>query len=316
MTKEGIYLPDGKFRSKTEIRRRLAERGDIAGLEIISPVALPFDVNHYLNRASSRADSMNELSPRAGREVEVTLPRTSIISVIGDTHFGQKNVDHNRIMREIETIKNSPDSYVILNGDLVEGLFWGGASGGEQVANLDEQRGFLVGMFHALKGRIIVGTSGEHDSKWASRSGADPYSDFSERTGAPYVRGTAEVTMNVGQEKYKLSISHRKRGFSQYNKNHPTFREARFELQDADIYISGHTHKKQISQEAIRKFGRSDQVTHISNGTYKAGDDYGDRMGFVRQKPEEMYGCSIRLHADRKKVDVNYCILEAHRQWV
>lgn len=316
MSKEGLFIPGEGFRSREDIRRKMADRGEIEGLSFESPIILPRDVNHYLTRASERAKTMNELSPRAGREVEVRLPRTSIVNIIGDLHFGHPKTDNDRIVREVETIRNSPDSYVILNGDLVDGLFWGGTSQSEQTANLDEQRGFLTSLFKAFKGRIIVATSGEHDSKWASRSGADPYFDFTERTGAPYVRGVAEVTLHVGQQDYKLVTQHKARGHSMYNKNHPTSRQARFSLQDADVYVSSHTHQKQIAQEAIRKFGRSDRVTHISAGAYRKEDDYGDRSGFVSQNPAEMYGCAIRLHSDRKLVDVSYDIIDAHRQWV
>jgi hypothetical protein len=86
-------------------------------------------------------------------------------------------------------------------------------------------------------------------------------------------------------------------------------------VQGADIYISAHTHRKQVSQEAVRHFGGAKKVTHISTGSYKTGDEYGDRNGFAKQKPEEMYGASLRLHEDKKQVDVEYDILEAIRKW-
>lgn len=311
----GLYYPDGSFKSESSIRREMAIKGEVPDLRFVTPVKVPRDVNYYLDQATEVAENKREVSPRAENYIELELPRTAIVSVMGDLHFGHPETDNQRIKRELEVIRNTPDSYVILNGDLLDGIFWGGASGGEQTADLTEQRLFLASLFGALKGKVLVGTSGEHDSKWASKSGGDPYFDFSERTGAPYVRGVAELSVNVGQQNYRVVTQHQARGHSMYNKNHPTYREARFELQDADVYVSSHTHQKQISKEAIRKFGRADEIVHISTGSYKGQDNYTDRSGFVPQHDRQKFGASFRLHADRRHVDVEYDILEAHRNW-
>lgn len=315
MKELGLYYPDGQFRSDKEVKRKLALEGRLPEMKHVTPIKLPLDVNHYLDRATERSEQMQELSPRSENLVKITLPRTSIISVLADLHHGHMQTHHQRIKQELEVIRNTPDSYVILGADLVEGIHWGGASGGEQSANLDEQHAFLRSLFKALQGKIIVGVSGEHDSKWASRVSGDPYGTFGENALAPYVRGIAEVEVAIKQQNYRLIIQHRARGFSMYNKNHPTYRQVRFELQGGDVYCSSHTHKKQISQEAIREFDNARIVTHISTGAYRSGDEYGDRQGFVHQKPKEMYGASFVLNADRKQVDVDYDIISAHRKF-
>lgn len=153
------------------------------------------------------------------------------------------------------------------------------------------------------------------NSKWASKTGQDPYFMMADEAKAPYIRGMAEISVDIGDAQYNIVANHRHRGHSMYNKNHPTFRTARFHLQGGDIYISAHTHQKQISQEAIREFGGARPVTHISIGPYKTHDEYGDREGFVHQTPEEMYGASFRLHKDIKQVEVCNDILQAIKQW-
>lgn len=315
-SKEGLYTgkSEESFRSTEEVRRNFALEGKLPPV-FETPIKVPLNVNFYLNSAKKRAEQQKELSPITEGVVKVRFPETSIINVIGDIHFGHPNTNIDRVIQELEVIRNTPNSYVLLVGDLVDGIFWGGDSGGEQSANLTEQRGFLTSLFSSLKGRVIAGIGGEHDQKWSSKTGADPYFDFTERTGAPYIRGIAEIEIGVGEETYKIVASHRSRGFSMYNKNHPTYREARFELQDADVYVSAHTHRKQISKETLRKFGRADEVTHISIGPYKTGDVYGERMGFVSQKESEMYGCAFRVNKERKYVDVEYSIIEAGRKW-
>lgn len=314
---EGIYrgANEEDFVSTEELKREMALRGELSKLSFSSEIKYPIDIDRHLTLAQQRADQQKELSPRAENFVEVTLPGDSIISILADIHFGHPGVIIERIRQELELIRNTPNSYVILNGDMLDGIFWGGESGGEQSANLTEQKQFLISLFTALKDKVIVATSGEHDSKWASGRAGDPYSDFSKLTNAPYVRGVAEVLIHVGEQKYRLVIQHKALGSSMYNKNHPTFRQSRFDLQGADVYISSHTHKKQISQEAIRKFGKADLITHISTGTYKTGDGYGNRLGYAEQMSKEMFGAAIRLNKDRKLVEVDHSIVEAHRRW-
>lgn len=307
---------EADFASEQTVRRELAIRGQTP-VRLHSRIIRPKNFDEHADHARERAKSQEELSPRTESVVKVRMPRTSIVSVIGDTHLGHPKTDYRRLQREVEVVANSPDSYAILTGDLAEGIHWGGAGGGEQVLNLDEQHGMMRGLWRKLKGKVIVGVSGEHDSKWAAQRGSDPYSQFTEETGAPYVRGIAEVEAQVGDQKYRIVGQHRARGFSMYNKNHPTYRQSRFHLQGADVYISAHRHQKQVSQEALRDFGKTGRVvTHVAAGTYKGGDEYSDRQGFVPQVREEMGGASFRLHAGRKKVDVEPDIVEAHQRWV
>lgn len=315
MKEQGLYAADGSYRSDAEIKRKLALEGDLDGLVYESDIKVPRDVNFYLDRAKQKAGFMKEMSPRSDREVKIHLPDTSIISIMGDLHYGHPNTHYERIEQELEVIKNTPNSYVLFAGDLIHGIHWGGAGSAEQTSTLDEQRMFLASLFDSMKGKVIAGLSGEHDSKWASKTGADPYFDFSERTGAPYIRGIAEIDMDVGDQNYKQISQHKARGFSMYNKDHPTTRQSRFDLQGGDIYTSNHNHRCKVSQEAIRVFGGARILTHAASGAYVSGGEFGDRQGFPKLKPEEMYGVAIRVHAGRHKVDIEYDILDAHREW-
>lgn len=274
----------------------------------------PVDIDKYLFIAQERSEQAKELSP-IHETSSIILPDTSVVHIMSDIHLGNPNVKIDRFRSELMSIRETPNHYVMFTGDLVDGIFWGGASGGEQSLNISEQHGLLRSLFSALKGKVIAGISGEHDSKWATKTGSDPYDIMEEVTGAPYLRGIAEIEIHINEQDYKLVAQHKARGHSMYNKNHPTYRESRFDVQGADVYISAHTHKKQVSQEAIREFGKARKITHVSTGTYKTGDEYGDRSGFAHQKSEEMFGASIRLHGDRKLVEVEYDILEAIRKW-
>lgn len=317
MKKEGLFTgkDESSFKTTRQVRIEMVERGELPDMQHLTPVAQPLDLDSYLNAADTRGKQMKEMDGKSSNQVTVSFPGTTAVHVMGDLHIGNPNTDHRRIQKEIAAIKETNDK-VILAGDLVDGIFFGGESQAEQSLNLSEQRGALRGLFHTLRDKIVVAVSGEHDDKWASKSGGSPYEILAGETGAPYVRGIAEVQAQVGEEDYNIVVGHKMRGHSMYNKNHPTFRNARFDLQGGDIYVSGHTHQKQVSQEAIREFGgNSRQVTHISIGPYKSKDGYGDRSGFVEQADKQMGGASFRMHGEVKLTDVDPDILEAINKW-
>lgn len=311
---KGLYDADGNFRSDQQIKRELAIKGELPP-QYHSPVVKPQELKDYIRRAEERKQMMKEASPLSDNHIEVDLPKTSGVAFMGDMHFGNPNTDNKRILQEVEAIKETPNFFVALMGDLVDGIWWGGAGQSEQSQSLSEQHGFLRTLFRSLRGKVLFAVSGEHDSKWASKSGSDPYDIMSGETGAPYIRGIAEVGINVGDFLYKLVAGHKMRGHSMYNKNHPTYRASKFGIQGADVYASAHNHQKQIAQETLRDFGEEREVTHVAVGPYKDSDEYGDRSGFAKQKRGEMGGAAVRLHDDKKKVDVEKDILDAIKKW-
>jgi len=302
----GLYTnsKDSSFKTTRQVRMEMQRNGELPDMQHLTPVPKTKSLNDYLDTADKRSKQIKELDGKSNNHVKVSFPDTTAVHVLGDLHIGNPNTDHRRIAREVEAIKNSEDK-VILAGDLVDGIFWGGESQSEQSLNLSEQRGALRGIFRSLRDKIVVAVSGEHDDKWASKTGGSPYEILAGETGAPYVRGIAEVEAQVGEEDYNVVVAHKMRGHSMYNKNHPTMRMSKFNLPGGDVYVSAHNHQKQISQEAVREIGnKTRQVTHIAIGPYKTKDGYGDRSGFVEQGDEQLGGASFRMHSKRKKVDV------------
>jgi len=316
MAERGIFTDDkGGFKSDKEIKREAALNGELYPI-YKDGVVRPKTLHDYIYQAEERKKSMIEMSEISKNYLNIELPESSILVFTGDWHYGDLQTKNERILQEIEAVKNSPNTYIVLLGDLLNGIFWGGESQSEEVSNMNEQRGFIKAVFKELKGKILWAHSGEHDSKWAAKTGADPYTMLIDEAGAPYIRGVGEIVVNIGDQEYKIVSQHKASGHSMYNKNHPTYKEARFTLQNSDIYVSAHNHQKQVSQEAIRKFGnQSSCVTHIAIGPYKTKDSYGDRSGFVPQTEEQMYGVAVKLHKRNKIVELEPDILRAIERW-
>lgn len=318
MKKEkGLWLDGNTFVSDEEIRRKLANKQ--TRVEFSKQLKKARELKDYSSIAIARSQQAEELSPRESNHFSLGVAANALINFIGDWHIGHPKTDYHRIEDEVSIIANTPDSYVALLGDAVDGIHWGGSAQGEDILNLTEQRGFLKSIWRALGGKILFTVSGEHDSKWASKTGADPYAEFTEQTGAPYVRGVAEVDITSGEETYKVVAAHKARGHSMYNKTHPGMRQARFGVQGADIYASGHTHQKGSSQEEIRDFGgESREVTHINVGPYTSGGEFAEREGFPTQTKEQQGGIVARLlkRGEKKHVEVVTDIAEANTEQI
>ena len=308
----GLFYPDGQFRSEREIKRDLALKGQLP--PIIEGAPERKTLKDYIGIAIKRSKDAREFSPQAQGNVIVRVPDDAIINFIADVHAFHPTTNHERLFQEVETIMETPRSYIVFGGDLIEGIHWGGASGTEMVGSLDEQKGFMRELWRRTKGRVVGAVSGEHDSKWAARSGSDPYCDFTDITGAPYKRGLLEMYLEAGGEEYTGIIAHKLRGDSIYSNTHPAVRASR-EIQGHDFYFGAHTHRKGLTQQAVREVEGARMVTYGISGPYKQEDEFTQRSGWLSQKSRQLYGFAVRFNPDEKRIEVDEDIVHANKRW-
>lgn len=308
--KEGLHYINGESETAPQIKRRLALEGQ---LPIITGLPEVKTFKDYATIAITRSKDAKEFSRQAQGRVTVTVPDDAILNFIADVHAFHPQTNHERIFQEIETIMETPKSYIVFGGDLIEGIFWGGASM-EQVGSLDEQRGFLRELWKRTKGRVVAAVSGEHDSKWAAKTGADPYGEFTELSGGAYKRGLLELTMETGDEAYTGLIAHRLRGNSIYNNLHPTMRASR-EIQGFDFYLAGHTHRKAVGIQPVREKEGARSVAFGVSGPYKETDEYAQRSGWVEQRSRQLYGFALRFSPNQRLIEIDEDILNANKKW-
>lgn len=313
MSKEraAIYYPNGESASSSQVKRKLAMEGQLPPVIEGLPERKTF--KDYATIAIARSKDAKEFSRQAQGKVVVRVPDDAILNFISDVHAFHPNTDHQRIFQEIEVIMETPKSYIVFGGDLIEGVFWGGASM-EQVGSLDEQKGFLRELWKRTEGRVVAAVSGEHDSKWSAKTGADPYGEFTELTGGAYKRGLLELTMEAGDEAYQGLIAHRLRGNSIYNNLHPPMRASR-EVQGFDFYVSGHTHRKGVGIQAVRNAEGAKSVAFGVSGPYKETDEYAQRSGWIEQRTSQLYGFALRFSPEERLIEIDEDILNANKKW-
>jgi predicted phosphodiesterase len=250
--------------------------------------------------------------------LEISFKGDVLLNFMSDMHVGGAETDYQRIDQEIDAIVRTPNSYVWVLGDEIDAFFFLPAAYDAQ-EQTQQQYEYMYAMFKHLAEhkKLLIGTAGNH-TLWIGRSGVNPYTHFTRETGAYFTHGMTYLTARVDEQIYKITANHELRGQSMYTHTHPQKRAYRFgSAQGSDVVVSGHWHTKEISQQGIGSFGeQSEVVTFIALGTYKAYDEYTRTKGFAKRTPNEMFGASIALRADKKQIKPFYDILEAHEDFI
>jgi predicted phosphodiesterase len=311
----GLYYPDGSFKSDAEIRRQAVLKGEAPVFETRRK-DIEQGLQYWTGRVTERQTAYHE-TVESDNLVKVALPKTSLITFQADQHIGGAYTDYDRIYKEAEIIANTNDSYVILGGDIVDAFFFNPAQY-EDIEQTPEQIEYARALvkFYADKDKLLGAIVGNH-SMWIKKAGFDPYRYIMQGVEAPYLHGISYFQVGVGAEEYKITGNHMFKGSSIYNNSHPQRRAMNESARGSDVVFSGHWHTKGISQQAFQEFGGKSQVTTmIALGTYKATDEYIKTYGFSNRDPNSMYGVTVKLDAERHLVTPYYDTIEAHRQFV
>lgn len=217
--------------------------------------------------------------------IKVDLPRehSSIeIHTFADEHIGDEHSDIKRVMDRIEYIKNTPNAYCIMNGDIMDNATK--TSIGDtytQVFNPMEQLAKAVELFSPIKDKILCITHGNHENRTYKKEGinlsrliatqlglADRYTPTSAvlflRVGEN-ARGWRETngSGNLRQICYTFYVLHGSGGGRKEGAKAIRLADMA-SIIDCDIYIHSHTHLPMIMKQAYHRVdARNNGVTLV-----------------------------------------------------
>jgi len=300
---DGIVYPDGSFRSRDEIRADLATRDTT--LEFTTPVHhQPESFDWYQQEAIRRKDARREAVGRPEHaEVQIWSNAPIILGLIGDVHSGGEDCEYEMFAKDIAFIRDHPQAYVLLFGDLADCYFFTPAVH-EHLLNLKEQYMYMRSALNELNGKIIGAWAGNHEL-FSSKMGGTFYNDWTERFNAHYFEGVAYLTTKVNDKQYNIVGSHAHRGFSIYSYDHSSKRQVLDDAEGADISITAHNHVKANSRQAKKVHGgHARMVDYIALGSYSASSAYSRVKGWHDKAQEEMGATFLVLFHDKKRVEV------------
>lgn len=181
------------------------------------------------------------------RELEI-LP-------VADYHWADPNSDHDKILADIKYIKEHPNVYCVLNGDLMDCAIASsiGDTYGATLSPMDELK-VCMELFAPIAGKILCVVPGNHEARHYRTNGIDLTELMCRQLGIEdrFSPTTAILFVRFGRLNSEKDGHHRKACYTVYiSHGSGGSRKEGGKIQrlvdlstivDADVYICGHTH--------------------------------------------------------------------------
>lgn len=219
------------------------------------------------------------------------------LHTFADEHIGDEHSDIKKILQRIEYVKNTPNAYCILNGDIVDNATK--TSIGDiysQVFNPMQQLEKAVEIFEPIKDKILCITHGNHENRTYKKEGINMSNMIAKQLGLSdrYTPTSAVLFIRLG--KGSKAIHNRKIAYTIYvlHGNGGGRKEGAKAIRladmagiiDTDVYIHSHTHLPMIMKQGFHRIDNHNScvalvdklfVNTASNLTYGG---YGEANAF------------------------------------
>lgn len=315
---KGLYTGprEDSFKDDETIKREMALNHELPAPQFLTDRQNIHQNFHYWAERTKVVNKAYMETEESNNYCEIRLPETSLITFSADHHIGSPYTDVARIQEEAETIANTPNSYVIEVGDLINSFFFNPAQYSDPTQT-PEQIEFARSMlqYFADKKKLLGVWTGNHD-QWVKKAGFNPYRYLLEGIDTYYFHGVGYMKIFIGEQEYRITANHMWKGSSMYNPSHPERRALNESARNSDIIVGGHWHTKGIQQIPVQSFGGgSTIVTLVALGSYKATDEYIKTYGFSNRDPNSMYGVTVRLDKNSHSILPYYDTIQAHKEF-
>lgn len=233
------------------------------------------------------------------RAIKCDLPYADKIEIhpMADLHIGDAHSDYKSILERIEYIKNTPNAYCILDGDLMDTAI-ANSVGDTYGATLQpmEQLKHCVKLFDPIKDRVLAVLPGNHENRVYKSDGIDITQLMCSQLGLQdrYSPTTALLFVRFGEQSskqhgrrmlYTIYATHGAGGGRKEGGKVNRLADLS-SIVDADIYIHAHTHLPLVFKEAFyRVNGGNSSVALVDKLFVNASAQldyggYGDAQGY------------------------------------
>lgn len=211
---------------------------------------------------------------------------------VSDLHVGAP--EHDAVYTEnlLRWVKETPNAYLLLNGDLANCATKSSKSDVyEETMSPNEQRKYLSKLFVPIKDRVLGLTEGNHEQRIRRDTSIDICQDLAEALDCPYGREALLLQVRLGQGRNKKPLSYLIYATHGWSAARTAGGKVNMgvslpNIVFADCYIVGHTHTKYVYEkiylmpdEQNRKVRRVKQIIASSGsildyGGYAVGKGY------------------------------------------
>ena len=233
------------------------------------------------------------------KAIRCDLPFAETIEIhpMSDLHIGDSQCDYKLVLERIEYIKNTPNAYCILDGDLMDTAI-ASSIGDTYAANLQpmEQLKHCVKIFEPIKDKILAVLPGNHENRVYKSDGIDLTEIMSAQLGISdrYSPTTALLFIRFGKgnskqhhrpQLYTIYVTHGSGGGRREGGKVNRLADLA-SIVDADAYIHGHVHLPLVFKESFfRVSGSNSSVAlvdklFVNTAASLNYGGYGDKAGF------------------------------------
>lgn len=232
---------------------------------------------------------------------------------LSDFHIGDELCNLKLIKDVLNDIKNSPNTFVILNGDLMDNAI-SSSVGDTYNASMTptQQILYLCDLLEPIKNQILCISSGNHEHRTKKESGIDLMRITAKQLGIEdrYSEGWWYLYLSLGMGNKHRPILYTISGIHGYSggRKYGGKINALVEMSDkviADIYVMGHTHTPIMTRNSIyvpdyqhRSLVKKDKYYLMTNSFLEYGG-YGERYGYTPSTTEHQ---EIELSGTKKLI--------------
>ncbi len=209
--------------------------------------------------------------------IKIDLPReleSLELHIFADEHIGDEHSDIKRVMERIEYVKNTPNAYCIMNGDIMDNATK--TSIGDtytQVFNPMEQLAKAVTLFDPIKDKILCITHGNHENRTYKKEGINLSRLIADQLGLTdrYTPTSATLFVRFGKSKnnggkskqcYTIYTLHGNGGGRKEGAKAIRLADMA-SIIDTDIYIHSHTHLPMIMKQAFHRIDTTNSTVAL-----------------------------------------------------
>lgn len=257
--------------------------------------------------------------------IRADLPRNIEVlelHIFADEHIGDEHSDIKRVMQRIEYVKNTPNAYCILNGDIIDNATK--TSIGDtyaQVFSPMEQLAKAVEIFEPIKDKVLCITHGNHENRTYQKEGINLSYLIAKQLGLDdrYTSTSAVLFIRVGETSgrtetngsgkkrqtcYTLYALHGSGGGRKEGAKAIRLADMA-SIIDCDCYIHSHTHLPMIMKQAFHRIDERNSTYAVVNKLFvntAANLDYGGYGEAGEFKPSSKDTPVIYMRGSKKEM--------------
>lgn len=213
------------------------------------------------------------------KTIKIDLPQEFMaieLHIFADEHIGDPQSDSERLMRRIEYVKDTPNAFCILNGDIIDNATK--TSLGDVYTNTlhpMEQLQRAVELFGPIKDKIFAITHGNHENRTYRKEGINISHLLANQLGIEdrYTPTSAMMFVRFGKPARNHGDHNRKMCYTIYvlhgsgggrKEGAKAIRLADMaSIVDTDIYIHSHTHLPMVMKQGFHRVDTTNSAVSL-----------------------------------------------------